>query len=99
MHAPDEQICPLAQTLPHEPQLNVSVCRLTHAPPQFVWPDGQPAVVQVPLAQTCPEAHTWPHDPQLFGSDCALAHTPPQNTWPDTQAHAPFTQTCPPEHP
>jgi hypothetical protein len=37
---------PLAQTLPHAPQLLLSVLKSTHAPLQFVWPVPQ---VQTPL--------------------------------------------------
>jgi hypothetical protein len=43
------QLAPVTQETPHSPQLFVSVLRSTQAPPQEVWPLGQPAV-EVQLA-------------------------------------------------
>ena len=46
-HLPPEQYWPLAHVLPHLPQLDAEVLRLTHAPAQLVKPMRQ----HLPLAQ------------------------------------------------
>jgi hypothetical protein len=47
------------QTLPHWPQLLMSLLILTQAPLQQV------PLQQAPLQQIWPAGHTWPHAPQL----------------------------------
>ena len=65
-HCPPWQLVPLLHTVPHDPQLLLSVCSLTHVPPQLVCPAGHTQLVpehtpplgqvaQVPLQQSCPE--------------------------------------------
>jgi hypothetical protein len=59
----------VAQTLPHWPQLPVSVARFLHIPPQQVSPPGQsPPLpqVQLPLTQLSPAGQACPHAPQLL---------------------------------
>jgi len=76
-HTPAEQVCPLGQTVPHAPQLLLSVVVVTHAPPQVVWPLAQDGggvpvelKVRVQLAVIAPVAYTFPfHDP--------AGHVPP----------------------
>jgi hypothetical protein len=48
-HAPLQQFLPLAQTIPHPPQLKLSVFRF----------------LQLPLQQVKPEAQAMPQPPQL----------------------------------
>jgi hypothetical protein len=55
------QLEPGPQTIPHEPQLKLSVARFTQLPLHAVVPAGQP---QLPLVQTPPSRHGWPHVPQ-----------------------------------
>ena len=43
LHVPPPQNWRFAQTFPHEPQLEVSDCVLTHLPLQSVWPCWQEA--------------------------------------------------------
>ena len=64
---PDEQTWPEPQAapavrpvqVPEAPQKDRSVCGLTQAPPQAIWPAGQ-LVVQAPAEQTWPEPQVVP---------------------------------------
>ena len=61
-HAPAVQVCPVAQALPHVPQLAASVCRFLQVPEQLVWP----------LTQTqAPAVQVW-----LFAAEQAVVQVP-----------------------
>jgi hypothetical protein len=78
VHCPPVQLWPLVQTLPQPPQLVESVWVFTQAPPQRVWPAGQPPPWQRPLTQLWPAPQLFPQPPQLNGSICAFTHAPSQ---------------------
>ncbi len=75
MHAPPLHVCPLVHTLPHVPQLALSVFVLVQMPAQS-WLGG---VHVTPPLQT-PAMHVWPpvqmllQVPQLLLSVCRLTH-------------------------
>jgi hypothetical protein len=71
------QVWPMAHARPHEPQLLLSVLRLTQAEPQSVWPVGHIIARQVPVWQVWPIVQTVPQPPQLLLSVLVLTHTPP----------------------
>jgi hypothetical protein len=73
VQTPVEQTCPAPQTVPHAPQLALSVVRLTHAPLQTEVPAGQ---AHAPLTQSAPVGHAWPHAPQLAADVCVLVSQP-----------------------
>jgi len=81
------------QTLPHAPQLLMSLSVSTHWPAQGVYPGGQ----QAPLVHWEPLGQTWPQPPQLLVSDCVLTQPPGQRVWPPGQQpvslQAPAQQT------
>jgi hypothetical protein len=62
---PSEQVVPGGQTVPHVPQLLLSVMVLTQLPLQFVKPCRQ---MQVPSTQRSLAPHAIPHSPQLLMS-------------------------------
>ena len=53
---------PVGQTVPHVPQLLVSLESVTQRPPHTVCPLGH---VHVPETHEAPTAHVVPHAPQL----------------------------------
>jgi hypothetical protein len=55
------------QTVPHAPQLFLSVCVFTQAAPQSV-PVVQLTVEQTPLRHSCPAAQACAHVPQFCAS-------------------------------
>ena len=61
------------QTLPHNPQLFRSVCKLRHVPEQFVSPGGQ---TQLLAEQILGAVQAIPHAPQL--AESALVLTQPE---------------------
>jgi hypothetical protein len=74
---PATQFGPLMpQTLPHAPQLLVSVCVSMHAPPQQLEPEGHAAPVlpqeHTPETQISSPGQTLPTVPQLLRSVCVL---------------------------
>lgn len=97
-HAPSPQNSPVKHLFPHPPQLFVSVCSFTHAPPHTVsvLPPSPVGQVQVPLWQLAPVAHAVPQTPQLFVSTCSSTQTPLQtfsvrsSIGPFGQAHLPL---------
>jgi hypothetical protein len=88
--------------VPHEPQLALSVCSFTQAPPHWVSPAVQLSV-HLPFAQTCPGPHWLLHAPQSSMSVCSLTHAPLQAVSPVGQLQlppwhvAPVAQTVPHE--
>jgi len=62
---PPRMHVPPVQALPHDPQFALSVCVLTHVPPQLTSGEGQ---MHWPPAQIVPPVHLIPQPPQLFGS-------------------------------
>ncbi|GAC1351462.1 MAG: hypothetical protein NVSMB1_04730 [Polyangiales bacterium] len=99
LHIPAMQL-PVAQTLPHAPQLLGSLRMSMHevvpeASPQHFFPDGQPVVVHpiavhVPPAQAWPGPHLLPQAPQLSGSLSVEASQPSATT--PLQSANPFAQ-------
>jgi hypothetical protein len=75
---------------PHDPQLFASLARVTHAPPQYVWPDAEH--VHTPLLQNEPAPHATPQAPQLLASVSNERQLPAQKPCPAGQAHVPETQ-------
>lgn len=75
MQAPRTQVCPVAQRVPHDPQLELSLAVLTHAPEQATWPVGH---TQVPLALHTPPA-TPEQAPEVRG-DALHAVVVPEHT-------------------
>jgi hypothetical protein len=89
---PPEQLWLAGHTVPQAPQLPTSLAVLTQAPPQAVWPVGQP---QRPMAHTWPPVHATPHAPQLALLALVSKHTPPQLVVPagHSTMHAPLEHT------
>jgi hypothetical protein len=61
------QVCPVAHTVPHVPQLAESVCRFLQLPEQLVWPVEHVQLLAVQLWPLAAE-HTFVHEPQ-----CAIS--------------------------
>ena len=80
-HTPATHACPVPQTLPHAPQLVMSVETFTHVPLQLTVEGGQllPATHK-PATHDCPVAHIFPHVPQLVMSVDTFTHVPLQLT-------------------
>lgn len=92
---PPEQPLPAGQTVPHPPQFELSLRRLTHVPAQAVRGDGQ-LVVQPLERQTWPLVHVVPHIPQFFGSTVVSVQTPPHSVSWVGHAQLPAAQYSPP---
>ena len=71
---PATHCCPAAHVVPHAPQFEASLCRLTHVPLQSVRPEVQ-VVLQVPAEHVWPGPHDTPHAPQLPLSLCTSSQT------------------------
>ncbi len=89
-HFPSVHVSPPAQTLPHAPQLLVSVMTSTHpAPLQQTLPvmHAEPSrQVQAPFAHASPETlQLVPQPPQFFGSAVTAMQAPPQQASPSAQ--------------
>ncbi len=102
-HVPLVHDWPIGQTLPQRPQLELSVCWLTHAPTPPSPAEGQndcPAEQEhAPFVQGCPAGQRLPQRPQLALSESGLTHAPApasfdaQKIWPVTvHAHTPSTR-------
>lgn len=84
---PPAHSSPVPQARPQLPQLEVSLVRLTHTPPQTVCPAGQ---AQLPLWHVRPPMHTVPQAPQLLLSlPLMIRQVPLQLVWPAGQAQTP----------
>jgi len=73
-HVPDRHVCGLVQTVPHPPQLLLSVFSSTHP---VVGPQSMSEEfvhVQVPVWQVAPLSQTVPHVPQLLLSVSVFVH-------------------------
>jgi hypothetical protein len=70
-HVPPEHTVLPWQRVPHDPQLVLSVCVLTHVAPHCVSPAPQE---QLPLLHVPPVAHWCPQLPQLSESLCVSTH-------------------------
>jgi len=75
------QICPVAQALPHDPQLEELLLVSVQMPLHLICPVGQP---QIPFRQLTPVSQTFPQEPQLLRSLLVSVHLPLQN-WPPSQ--------------
>lgn len=76
---------PPAQTFPHDPHDDGSLCKSTHVAPHDVRPPGH---THDPPEHERPPVHALPQEPQLPLSVCASTHEPPQSNpehthWPD----------------
>jgi hypothetical protein len=85
LHAPPEQTSPVAQVVPHVPQLALSLAMFAQydEPPSgvhFVVPALQ-VVLHMPPEQTLPAAHATPQAPQLSGSFRVSVHAPAHSCW------------------
>jgi hypothetical protein len=97
VHWPPKQFVPAPQTVPHPPQLALSVAVTTHRPEQMRPPPGQ---AQVPPAQASPA----PALPQLVPSDRGLHDEVETGGWqlwhPLTGLSVPEATNAPPiQHP
>jgi hypothetical protein len=88
---PAEHTFPPLQATPQPPQLLLSVCVFTHAPPQFVVPPIH-VVEHVPLMHTWPVVHAIVQLPQCIASVAVLMQVPLQSVVPLGHAHAPPPQ-------
>ena len=82
--APAEHACPVAQTLPHWPQLEVSVLVLAHLPLQLIWPAVQLAW-HTPIEHVCAPGHAVPQPPQFLESVVTLVQMPRHEACPPVQ--------------
>jgi hypothetical protein len=108
LHDPVTQLSPAAQACvePHPPQLFRSVCSLTQAPLQAVYPALHLNVhvleTHAGSALATPPAHMIPQPLQLFGSVVGSTHVPEQTSESGAVqplTHDPFEQTgVPPVH-
>ena len=107
VHAPLAHVAPPLHTLPHAPQLALSLVVFTHAPPgHCVGVAGPHVVEQTPPEQTHCVApggsgcavQLCAHVPQLFTSDARLTQRPLQSAWPAGHAHMPFEHCWPCAH-
>ncbi len=90
---------------PHDPQLALFVCSLTHAPLQSENPllheNPQALPEQVTVEFPGPAGQTLPHVLQLLVFDVVSTHVPPQSVWPAAQPEMhvfPEQIGVPPEH-
>ena len=79
------------QAVPHLPQFEVSLLRLTQEPLQLVWVPH--SVVHTPALHTVPVAHTVPHLPQFAVSVRVFTHDPSQRVLFAGHPHADLRQT------
>jgi len=79
---PEKQDCPVGHTLPHAPQLLLSVCTVVHELLQYSWPFAQ--LVHFPFQQYMPLAPEQyvPQLPQLLESVCVLTQELPHQVVP-----------------
>jgi hypothetical protein len=103
VHIPALQVCPIAQTRPHAPQLLLSVCVFTQVPEQLVCPALHIIVEgrHVPAVHVCPAGQTLPQAPQLLTSVWVLTQRPPHSVSAPVHigaAHVPIVQTKPAAH-
>jgi hypothetical protein len=98
-HAPCEQTSPIAQALPHAPQLAGSSCVSTQTLPHFSAPPLQERPHD-PCEHTCSAGQAVPQAPQFVGSSCVSTHLSPHLVVPPLHCveHAPFAQACPAGH-
>ncbi len=103
-HWPLEHTWPGPHTLPHEPQLVLSVCVFVQngLPPStlHVWRLPPHENAQLPFEQTWPWAHVLPQPPQLAVSLVVLTHEPLHDVSGDVQKrpHLPPLHTWPGWH-
>ena len=87
---PDVQVVPVAQVVPHAPQLALSVLVLTQRPLQSVCPLGH---WQRPAVQVVPEGQTVPQVPQFDPSVWRFTQRPLQRVVPLGHWHVPPVHT------
>jgi hypothetical protein len=97
-HVPLTQVVPALHTVPHVPQLLLSLVRSTHAP--SCWQKTCPGTeqVQLPPSQNSASGQTTPHAPQLLGSRIRSMHPPAHRDSPVGQVQLPLTQVFPAPH-
>jgi hypothetical protein len=91
-HTPETHESPVAQTLPHPPQLNGSVDVLRQDPLHKLWPCGH---THIPPVHIVPVGQGFPQPPQLLASFWRVVQTPEQLVWPGKQSarQMPLEQT------
>lgn len=77
----------LRTTLPHWPQLLLSVRLETHCPPHVSLPAPVHVDPHTPLVHGRPDGHVLPHAPQFLGSDASVTHAPEHCCCPFWQTH------------
>ena len=82
----------VAQTLPHSPQLLLSVASSTQAPLQICWDPGQ---AHCPAMHKAPVAQTFLQEPQFSVSVASSTQAPLQICWNPRQAHRPAIHEAP----
>jgi hypothetical protein len=104
VHVPPTHARPPGHTVPHEPQLRLSVCNLAHVvmlpkknmDVQDVVPPGQP--LHIPLVHSCPPGQLLPQPPQLLLSVCVLVQLLPHIESPVGQLQVPPLHVAPEGH-
>jgi hypothetical protein len=86
------QLSPMAQAVPHAPQLVMSLVRFAHRAPHSELPAAQS---QVPPAQTAPAGQALPQAPQFAGSFSGSMQVPLQLRKFGLQRQAPPAQNSP----
>jgi len=97
-HTPDSQAWSRPQVWPHEPQLRISVAKLTQPPLQAMRPLGQEAAHTLFAHSGVAPLQIVPQFPQLAGSSLVLVQVAPQMSpctqpFGTTQKLMPVTQT------
>jgi hypothetical protein len=76
LHMPLPHTWVAGHTVPHEPQFDVLLARLTHWPEQLTVPVGH---LHAPPEQNIPPEQARPQPPQLLSSFCVSTHALPQD--------------------
>lgn len=82
----------MAQTLPHAPQLSLSVAMFTHVVPPSPQSPNPVAHAHCPPLHTMLASHAWPQAPQWFASVWVLVQTLLQRLSPLAQPQVPLSQ-------
>jgi hypothetical protein len=94
---PPRHVVPLAHTIPHDPQFELSDFKSTHDAAHALRPVPHIAS-HLPALHTCIAVHAVPHAPQLFGSFAVSTHDPLQVVVPCGQTQALPLQISVDEH-
>jgi hypothetical protein len=86
---PALQVSPVAQALPHAPQLALLVLVSRHVPLHDVWPEGH---AHLPPAHVWPPVHAVLQAPQSSLLVWVSTQAAPHVVWPVGQPHLPAVQ-------